>query len=111
MSYYMIQAAYTPQAWGAMIKKPEDRSKAIGALAKKLGGKLVSLYHSFGDYDVVVIIDVPGNVNAAAMSLAAYSGGHLKSLVTTPLMTVSETVSAARKAGGVRFATPGKKGK
>src|SRR5439155_26797431 len=102
MSLYMIQAAYTPQAWGSMIKKPEDRSKAIKALAENLGGKLVSLYHCFGKYDVVVVLDMPGNVEAAATSLAAVAGGHLKSLVTTPLMTVEETVSSAKKTGGVR---------
>ena len=109
MALFMIQAAYTAEAWASMIKKPEDRSKAVAALAKDLGGKMVSLYHSFGKFDVVMIVDMPSNVEAAAASLAACAGGHLKSLQTTPLLTVEETMDAARKAGGVRFKTPGKK--
>ena len=106
MAYYMIQAAYTSQAWAAMTKKPEDRSKALGALVEKLDGNLVSLYHCFGKYDVVAIVEMPGNVQAASAALAISAGGHLKSLVTTPLMTVEETMQAAKKAGGVRYATP-----
>ncbi len=111
MAYYMIQAAYTGQAWAAMTKKPEDRSRALAGLVEKLGGKLLSLYHSFGKFDVVAIVDMPGNVPAAAVSLAVAAGGHLKSLVTTPLLTVEETMAAAEKAGGIRYRTPGKKEK
>jgi uncharacterized protein with GYD domain len=109
MALFMIQAAYTAEAWATMIKKPEDRSKAVASLAKELGGKLVSLYHSFGKYDVVLIMEMPSNVEAAAASLAACAGGHLKSVQTTPLLTVEETMDAARKASGVRYKTPGKK--
>jgi uncharacterized protein with GYD domain len=111
MAYYMIQGAYTAQAWAAMTKKPEDRSAALRALVKKLGGKVVALYHSFGKYDVVAIIDMPGNVTAAAAALAIAAGGHLKAFETTPLMTVAETMEAASKAGRIRYSTPLKKGK
>lgn len=106
MAHYMIQGAYTAEAWAAMTKKPEDRTKALAALVEKLGGELVSLYHCFGKYDVVAIIDMPGNVAAAATSLAIATGGHLKSLETTSLLTVKETMEAMKKAGGIRYATP-----
>ena len=29
MAHYLLQAAYTPEAWGAFEKSPEDRIEAI----------------------------------------------------------------------------------
>jgi hypothetical protein len=37
MALYMAQFAYTPEAWTAFTKHPEDRTKAVQALAQKLG--------------------------------------------------------------------------
>lgn len=111
MAYFMLQGSYTADAWAAMTKKPEDRTKALSALVEKLGGKLVSLYHCFGKYDVVAIIDMPGSVQAAAASLAIVTGKHLRQIQTTPLLTVEEMMEAMKKAGGLRYATPLKAGK
>ena len=35
-------------------------------------------YYSFGKYDVVVIVEMPDNVSAAAIVIAAVAGGALK---------------------------------
>ncbi len=40
-----------------MINKAEDRSVAVSALAKAVGGKLVDYYVTFGDYDFMAIIE------------------------------------------------------
>jgi uncharacterized protein with GYD domain len=54
---------------------------------------------AFGDYDLVMIVEMPNNVNAAALSLAAAAGGSLKSVKTTPLLTIAQAMSAMKKAG------------
>jgi GYD domain len=51
MTLYMTQFAYTPKAWTAFTKHPEDRTKAVQALAQKLGCKFEALYYSLGEYD------------------------------------------------------------
>ena len=43
MAFYMIQAAYTAEAWATMAKNPQDRSIAVRELAQKLGGRLISV--------------------------------------------------------------------
>ena len=35
MALYMVQFAYTPQAWTAFTKQPEDRTAAVQALAQQ----------------------------------------------------------------------------
>ena len=50
MALYMAQFAYTPEAWTAFTKHPEDRTKAVQALAQKLGCRFEALYYSLGEY-------------------------------------------------------------
>ena len=61
MAYYLIQAAYTPEAWAKMVKSPQDRKAAIAPMIEKLGGRLESFWMSFGEYDAHVIRGVPGS--------------------------------------------------
>ena len=72
----------------------------------KMGGKFESAYFSFGDYDIVAVLQLPGNVDAAAFSLAATAGGAVKAIKTTPLMTVAEGLDAMRKAAASGYAPP-----
>jgi len=44
MALYMTQFSYTPEAWAALMKKPEDRSVPLKALFEKLGGRLIGMY-------------------------------------------------------------------
>ena len=108
MAFYMIQAAYTAEAWATMAKNPQDRSVAVRGLAQKLGGRLISVYFCFGEYDVVVLTEMPDDNAALATSLAAVTPGHLKSIKTTRLFTVEESMEAMRKAGSVTYPAPSK---
>ena len=71
----------------------------VGKVIADLGGKLVGSWMAFGDYDLVMIIEMPNNVNAAALALAAAAGGSCKTVKTTPLLSIGQGMSALRKAG------------
>jgi uncharacterized protein with GYD domain len=98
MALYMLQVAYTPEAWAAMVKKPQDRIDAVTPAIRKLGGRVIDGYFAFGDYDVVAIVNMPDNVTAAAFSISVSAGGAVKSIKTTPLMSRAEGVRAMRTA-------------
>jgi uncharacterized protein with GYD domain len=106
MPHYLVQASYTADAWAKMCHKPEDREKAYAALIEKAGGKLKAFYFAFGEHDVVAILEAPDATAASALSLAAVSAGHLRSLTTTPLMTNQEAMEAMKKAGGWKYKAP-----
>ena len=55
----------------------------------------------FGDYDIVIIADVPDNESMAAIALAVGAGGAIKSSKTTVLMTGDQGVGALKKADNV----------
>jgi uncharacterized protein with GYD domain len=99
MPSYLVQASYTSEAMAALIKSPQNRMDIVRKAAENLGGKLVAGYMSFGDYDIVMIAEMPDHVSAAAIALAAAAGGSLKAIKTTPLLTAEEGLAAVKKAG------------
>ncbi len=58
----------------------------------------------FGDYDLVIIADVPDNESMAAIALAVGAGGAIKASKTTVLMTGTEGMSALEMAETVATA-------
>ena len=75
MPHYLIEAAYTGEAWGAQIKNPGNRVEQLRSVVEGLGGSIETAYYTFGDYDIMATISFPDNPSAAAFSLAASSGG------------------------------------
>ncbi|HEU4352376.1 MAG TPA: GYD domain-containing protein [Burkholderiales bacterium] len=106
MAHYMLQASFTSEAWAKMVNEPQNREQAIRPTIEKLGGKLIGYWFAFGEYDAVVIVQMPDNVSVAAASLAAAAGGSVKSVKTTPLLSVEEGMQAMRKAGEAGYRAP-----
>jgi uncharacterized protein with GYD domain len=107
MPLYMTQFAYTPETWAALTHNPEDRSEALRRLLENMGGRMISFYNSFGEYDGVFIYEAPDEGTAAATVLAAISPGHVKALKTTTLLSVEDGMEAMRKAGEATYRRPG----
>ncbi len=107
MPHYLLQAAYTSDAWAAMTKTPQDRSTGVGSVIEALGGRLEASYVSFGEYDAVVIAEFPDNQTAATFAMRAAAAGHLKALRTTPLLSMQEAVEAMGRSGSLDYPIPG----
>ena len=102
-----MQVAYTASAVKALVGKPQARRDVVEKGPASVGGKLVSFHFCFGDYDVVLIADIPGNDAAAAVALATSATGAIAKYHTTVLLTAEEGVSAMTKAGRVAYSPPG----
>jgi uncharacterized protein with GYD domain len=107
MAYFLLQGAYTPEAWKTLVENPVNRTEAVRPAIEKLGGQIESTYFTFGEYDLLLILRMPDNVSAAAFSLAVAAGGAFKAHKTTPLMTPEEGLEALRKAGDTGYRPPG----
>jgi uncharacterized protein with GYD domain len=102
MPLYMYEAAYTPESLAAQLKKPQNRADAVGrAACEAVGGKLVGSWYCFGEYDLMIVADVPNNESMAAIALAIAAGGAVKSAKTTVLMSGDEAVAGMKKAEAV----------
>src|SRR5258708_9438988 len=98
MPFFLHQVSYTPEALARLIANPQDRFDAVRAPIEKLGGKVQNSYFAFGQYDAVLITEMPDNVSAAAIALAFAAGGSLRNCQTTALMSNAEGLEAMRKA-------------
>jgi uncharacterized protein with GYD domain len=101
MPIYITQGRYTRDAIKGMIVKPEDRADATARLIGKVGGRLLGYYVTFGEYDFMLIADVPNDVQMAAVLLAAGGGGGVTDLRTTVALTSIEAKGAFAAAGDI----------
>jgi uncharacterized protein with GYD domain len=94
MPTFITQGRYTREALKGMIVRPEDRAEALSRHVSKAGGRLVSYYLTFGEYDFLTIIEAPGDIQMAAVILAAASGGGVTDLRTALALTSVEAKGA-----------------
>ena len=72
MPKYLCQGSYTEHGLKGLVKEGGSKRRAVvEQLAKEMGGKLDAFYFAFGGDDFVIILDLPGNVDMAAVALAA----------------------------------------
>jgi uncharacterized protein with GYD domain len=106
MPKYLIQGSYSDEGLKGLLKEGgSKRREAAKEAVEGLGGRLEAYYYAFGKDDFVVIVDLPGNVDATALSLTINVSGAVKSGVTV-LITPEEVDQATKRT--VKFRPPGK---
>jgi len=98
MPNYLVQASYTAEAIAALVKNPQNRAEVVRKAVENMGGKMIGGWLSFGDQDVVIIVEMPDNISAAGLAVAVAAGGSLRRIKTTPLFTFEEGAAAFKKA-------------
>ena len=87
MPKYLCQGSYTEHGLKGLVKEGGSKRQAVvEQLAKEMGGKLDAFYFAFGGDDFVIILDLPSNVDMAAVALAAQASGAVKSRITVLLL-------------------------
>ena len=99
-----VPAVAVPVLWYAVPRRQTKR--ALASLPAFLVLRIVNGWFSFGEYDVLLVCEMPDAVSAAALSMAISSSGAVKAVKTTPLMTFDEGVAALKKASSAEYAAP-----
>jgi uncharacterized protein with GYD domain len=108
MPKYVISASYTHEGVeGVRTKGGSSRRDAVAETAKSMGGELEAFYFAFGDYDALVLVDLPDNEAAAAVALSVDAAGGATTK-TTVLLTPEEVDDAAKRSrDAVDYRPPG----
>ncbi len=105
MPKYLIQASYTKEGIQGLLEDSASGRRAdVQAAVKAVGGKVEAFYYAFGPDDTIIILDLPDNVTAAAVSLTSSGTGTVR-VRTTPLLTVEEVDKALEVK--MRYRAPG----
>lgn len=109
MPKYVSFFSYTAEAWSRMVDQPENRALAASRLIEEIGGQMEAFYWMFGDWDGLVIYDVPDASTAAAFSARVTSSGLLGKVKTQTLISMDEARQGLEtaKAAGAAYAPPG----
>jgi uncharacterized protein with GYD domain len=94
MPLYITQGRYTREAIKGMIVKPEDRAEALSRHMARAGGRVVSYYLTFGEYDFLTVLEAPSETQMAAALLAAAASAGVSDLRTTLAMSSIEAKGA-----------------
>ena len=71
------------------------------AVCEAAGGKFIGGWLCFGEYDAMLIADVPSMESMAAIALAVAAGGAINTSKTTALMTGAQGIEALKQADAV----------
>lgn len=105
MPKYLFHASYSAEGLhGLDGDSASGRRADVEATIKAAGGKMEAFYFAFGSDDVIIVLDLPDNVTAAAVSLGTSSSGLVR-VRTTPLLTVEEVDRALQVK--LRYRAPG----
>jgi uncharacterized protein with GYD domain len=97
MPKYLAVASYTSEGIKGLTKAGgASRRTVVEKLLKSLGGHLEAFYFAFGENDAYLILDVPDNLTAAAISLAVAGAGATR-MKTIELLTPEEIDRAMAK--------------
>jgi uncharacterized protein with GYD domain len=104
---YLIQGSYTVQGMQGLIKEgSSSRIKHFRENISNLGGKVESVHHAFGEYDVYAIVELEDNISSAALTMALSAGGGFKAS-TIVLLTPEEMDKAIKRTSKVGYHPPG----
>lgn len=99
MAFYLIRAKVSQDFMQALVERPEDRLVTTTRLLQGIGGRLHYYFFCFGEYDIVLIYELPDNIASASLSMVLSSSGTVSEVETTPLLTMEEAISAMGSAG------------
>src|SRR6266511_3596683 len=95
MPKYLMQVSFTQEGIKGLAREGgSKRRQAVEEFFGSAGGKLEALYFAFGYTDVFAIADLPDNMSAAALSLAANAAGAVQ-VKAKVLITPAEVDQAA----------------
>ena len=105
MAKYLFQASYTQAGLAGLQREGgTSRCAALTTTVQSVGGTVEALYYSFGEWDIQLIVDLPDDTAATALSIAFGAAGALNSRVTA--LVTPEVVDAAI-ATSVAYRPPG----
>jgi uncharacterized protein with GYD domain len=77
MPTYIVLAKYTDQGIRAVREGPQRREAARQRI-ERLGGRMLSVYNTQGQYDLVLTLEFPDEASATAFLLETGEQGNLR---------------------------------
>jgi uncharacterized protein with GYD domain len=77
LPHYILLINWTEQGLNK-IKESSDRYNSFKASVEKAGGKFIGGYYTFGEYDVIIIIEAQNDETVMSLMLKVGSAGNVR---------------------------------
>ncbi|MFF5981322.1 GYD domain-containing protein [Streptomyces olindensis] len=105
MPKYLFKVKLTPDGLKGLLKEGGSaRREVVGRMVDGLGGRVEAMYWAFGEDDVYVTAELPGNTSAAALGMVVSAAGGVRTS-TVALLSAEEIDEAVRQR--VDYRAPG----
>ncbi len=106
---FVTQASYSPSGVKGLVKKPEDRMAVMENMVKAAGGKVVALYMTTGESDILLISEFDSGETAVALGMVAAASGSVSDLKTVRAWTSADFKAVAEQAASLAgsYSPPG----
>ena len=100
-------AKYNTDAWKGMIGSSfQERKAVMEKVCESAGAKLTDFMFTRGEYDVLVIFEVPSEEVALGAAIAVNASGAIKDLVTLSEINIDGALETAKRVAS-SYAPPG----
>jgi uncharacterized protein with GYD domain len=103
MPIFVTQGRFTREYLRGGLARPEDRQAVISRACQEAGGKLLNLYFTLGQYDFLLVTEMPDAMTASALTLAFAGGGGIEQTVTTQAFSTAEAKEMFERAGKIAY--------
>jgi uncharacterized protein with GYD domain len=107
MAKYVTFFGFTTESARRFVEQPSDRAAVVRGVVESAGGSMESYYWMLGQYDGLVIFELPDSKTAAALSLAVSGSGAFSTFETHELIEASDLAQIAEQAKQISFRPPG----
>ena len=108
MARYLAILEVRGEAFGSLIKNPEDRKIATEPLLGAIGAEVEHYWFGVGTNTLYLVTNAPDDdINLEAITMLICASGIVQSINMVTLMTSAEAVDAMKKAGELSYRPPG----
>jgi len=93
-------ACYKPHAVKGLIAG-SDRKAAVAALLESVGGTLESIMFTRGEFDIVVVSEMPDQSTAMGLTLAIQASNAFSKITILEELDMEPVIAAAQKAAAI----------
>ena len=94
MAQYILLINWTDQGISKINESP-NRFSSFKAMVEKAGGKMIGGYYTFGEYDVVIVMEAPNDEAVMSLMLKVGSAGNVRTK-TLKAFTAEEGIKIIR---------------
>jgi len=102
---YLLEVTYSSDGMKGVVKEGgTSRVNMVEKLASNMGGSIESFHFAFGENDAYIIVEMPSEVDAAAVAMTVNAAG-AATVRTVALLTPEQIDEATQKT--VEYRPPG----